>query len=171
MVILLNAALYQAGWVACTLGAAKGLPWVGPAAAAAIVAWHLVRARDFARESRLIALAGMAGLCFETLLLQSGLVAYPGGTAIAGLAPMWMVALWGLFATTFNVSLRRLRDHPVLAAALGGLGGPVAYYAGTRLGAIDLVAPAMALVAIGIAWAIATPLLMRAARRYDGYAA
>jgi hypothetical protein len=168
--LLLNAALYQAGWVACVLAAANGMPWIGPLVAAAIVAWHLARARDARLELRLVALAALAGALFETALLRSGWVDYPGGAAWLGMAPVWMVVLWGLFATTFNVSLRALRDRPVVAAILGAAGAPAAYYAGARLGALELVAPAAALGAIALGWAIATPALLRAARRLDGYA-
>lgn len=170
MFLFLNAALYQAGWVACTLGAANGLPWAGPAAAVAIIAWHLARAHRAAAELQLIAVAAVSGLVFETALLQAGWVAYPASSGAGVLAPAWMVALWALFATTFNVSLRILRERPVLAAILGAAGAPLAYYAGERLGAIDLVSPAPALAAIALGWAIATPSLMRAARRFDGFA-
>jgi len=31
-----NLVLFQAGWIACALGAAHGMPWVGPPGAAAI---------------------------------------------------------------------------------------------------------------------------------------
>ena len=170
MFLLLNAALYQAGWLACTLGAAHGLPWAGPAAAMAIIGWHLARARDAREELRLVAIAAGSGLVLETALLQSAWIAYPGGAGPGGLAPLWMVTLWGLFATTFNVSLRALRARPLLAALLGAAGAPLAYYSGARLGALDLLAPTPALVAIAVGWAIATPALLRAARRYDGYA-
>ena len=169
MFLVLNAALYQAGWLACTLGAANGLPWAGPLVAAAVIAWHLARARRPRGELLLVGAAAASGLVFETALLQSGWIAYPGGSG--DLAPLWMVALWGLFATTFNVSLRALRDRPVIAALVGAAGAPLAYYAGARLGALTLVSPGPALAAIAIGWAIATPALLRAARRLDGYAA
>lgn len=170
MFTLLNAALYQAGWLACTLGAANGLPWVGPLAAAAIVGWHLLRARRAVPEAWLVAIAAGTGLLFETALLQSGWIAYDAGVIAGSLAPLWMVALWGLFATTFNVSMRFLRDRPGIAAALGAVGAPLAYYAGERMGALDLVSPAPALAAIALGWAIAAPALLRVARRLDGYA-
>ena len=170
MFLILNAALYQAGWLACTLGTAHGLPWAGPVAAVAIIAWHLARARQAALELRLVLAAACGGLLFETALLQSGWIAYPGGS-MGDLAPLWMVALWALFATSLNVSLRALRDRPLLAAVIGAVGAPAAYYAGERLGAIDLVATTPAHVAIAAGWAIATPALFRVARRFDGYAA
>lgn len=171
MFLILNAALYQAGWAACTLGAAKGLPWLGPISAVCIVAWHLAWARRPVDEAHLVAVAACAGLLFETALMHTGWIAYPTQARGSDIAPSWMVALWGLFATTFNVSLRSLRERPAVGALLGAVGGPIAYYAGSRLGALEIVAPVPALVAIGAGWAIATPALFRAARRFDGYAA
>ena len=170
MFTLLNAALYQAGWLACTLGAAHGLPWMGPVAAAGIVGWHLARARRVVREGWLIALAALCGLVFETTLLATGWIAYPLGPGAGSVAPLFMIALWALFATTFNVSLRFLRERPAIAAAIGAVGGPAAYYAGARLGALQFVSRVPALVAIGLGWALAAPALLSAARRLDGYA-
>jgi len=170
MNVFLNAALYQAGWLACTLGAAHGMPWAGPAAAAAIIGWHLARARRASEELMLISATAATGLIFETALLQSGWVSYPGTFTPGSLAPLWMVTLWALFATTFNVSLRRLRDYPAVASLLGAVGAPAAYYAGAGMGALTLVAPGPALAAISLGWAIATPMLLRAAQAFDGYA-
>jgi hypothetical protein len=80
------------------------------------------------------------------------------------------VALWANFATTLNVSLRPLRDRLGVAALLGAIGAPVAYFSGSRLGALELTEMAPALVAIGAGWLFLTPLLFMAARRLDGYA-
>ena len=95
---------------------------------------------------------------------------FDSGVLLQGLAPYWMVALWAIFATTLNVSLRWLRGRAVLAAALAAVGGPAAYYAGAQLGALKLVAPGAALAAIGAGWAVIAPALLAAARRVDGYA-
>jgi non-ribosomal peptide synthetase component F len=81
-----------------------------------------------------------------------------------------MVALWAMFATTLNVSLRALRARPWLAAALGAAGGPLAYYAGARLGALQLADFHAGLAAIAVGWAWLTPLLLASARRNDGFA-
>lgn len=170
MNIVINLLLYQAGWLACVLGAANGLPWVGALAAAGIVGWHLVRAARPSREVALIAAAIVVGAVFETLLLQTGWVRFDTGVLLAGTAPYWMVALWAIFATTLNVSLRALRPYPWMAAAFGALGAPAAYYAGANLGAMEFAATGLALAAIGIGWAILAPALFGVARRLDGYA-
>jgi len=166
---IVNVVLYQAGWLACVLGAAHGMPWAGVVAAAAIVAWHLSRAGQPRAEARLIAAAIVVGAVFETLLVQAGWVRYAEGALVAGTAPVWMVALWAMFATTLNVSLRPLRTHPWVAAVLGAVGAPLAYYAGARLGALQLADFHAGLAAIAIGWAWLTPLLLASARRNDGF--
>jgi len=164
-----NVALFQAGWFACVLGAAHGMPWIGAIAAVLIVTWHALRAERAARELALVGVATALGMLFDSVLLQSRVVYFAVGSLVEGVAPYWMAALWAIFATTLNVSLRWLRTRPVLAALLGGIGGPLAYSAGGRLGAIEFTAAGAALAAIAIGWAVLTPLLFAAARRLDGY--
>ncbi|MDH3287056.1 MAG: DUF2878 domain-containing protein [Betaproteobacteria bacterium] len=170
MTLFVNFVLFQIGWFACVLGAAHGLPWIGALAAAAIIGLHLARATQPKLELALVAAAAVLGALFETFLVQAGWVRFETGVLFEDMAPYWMVALWAIFATTLNVSLRSLRPHLGLAALLGAAGGPAAYYAGARLGALELPAAGIALGAIGIGWAILTPALLRAARRLDGYA-
>jgi hypothetical protein len=170
MTVVINVALFQLGWFACVLGAAHGLPWIGPVAAVVIVTWHLAHARRAQPELALAAGALLAGAIFDTLLLHTGWIHFNAGALIPGTAPIWMMALWAIFATSLNVSLRWMRTRPGLAVIFGALGGPLAYYSGARLGALTFTAigPALGVVALG--WALLTPALLAAARRLDGYA-
>ncbi len=170
VIFFLNLLLFQIGWFAGVLGAAHGLPWAGVAAAAGVAAWHLWQARRPWQELKLLVLAVAVGAAFETALVQLGWMRFDGGALAIGTAPVWMIALWSNFATTLNVSMRALRERFLVAAALGAVGAPLAYYAGGRLGAVGFVEPAMALAAIAAGWALMTPLLFIAARRFDGYA-
>ncbi len=169
MAFVLNILLFQIGWFACVLGAAHDLAWAGALTALAIVAWHVARARDPKSELMLVACAAALGVVFESLLVQSGWIRFGAGVLIEGAATYWMVALWALFATTLNVSLRGLRARSWLAGLLGAIGGPLAYAAGARLGALEFVATGAGLAAIAAGWAVLTPLLFRAALRLDGY--
>jgi hypothetical protein len=168
--LLTNALLFQVAWFSAVLGAAKGMPWLGVVAIAAVAALHLARARLPSRELALLALAFAAGAIFETLLVQTDMLQFEGGALLAGTAPVWMVALWASFATTLNVSMRALRDRLFFAALLGAIGAPLAYYGGQKLGAVHMSDPGPALAIIAGGWAILTPLLFVAARRFDGYA-
>jgi hypothetical protein len=156
--MILNFVLFQAGWLACVGGAASGLAAEGALVAIAIVAWHIARAARPSREAALALAAAATGLVFENLLVAAGLVRVPDGV-------YWLVVLWALFATTLNGSLRALQGRPWLAALLGALGGPLAYYAGARMGALQFLQPAAMLAVLAAGWALATPLLALLARR------
>jgi hypothetical protein len=168
--LVLNVAAFQAGWFALVLGAAHGYGAWGVAFAALLVARHVVHAARPLDELALIVIAGALGGLFECVLAYSGLVGYGAAGNALALIPLWMVALWMLFATTANLSLRWLRQRTALAVLLGAAGGPLAYWGGVKLGALQLTDPVISLAAIGAGWAILLPLLLRLALHYDGYA-
>jgi hypothetical protein len=162
-----NLLAYQVAWFACILSAAQGMPWVGTALALSVVAGHVSTARSPKTELALIAAAGLIGWTWESILVQTGWIAYPSGNMITGFAPHWIVALWLVFATTFNVSLKWFKSHLAVVAAFGFIGGPLAFYAGEALGALTLT-PTFGLAAIAVAWGLLMPMLMLLARRLDG---
>lgn len=161
---LANFLLYQVVWFACVMGAAAGQPWIGVGTALLVIALHLGLAHTAATELKIILLTGLIGALWETLLVSQGWVRYAGG-GWPGFAPMWIIALWLAFATTFNVSLRWLQGRHGLSAALGLIGGPLAWYAGSRMGALELPDLKLDLLVIGVGWAVLMPLLLLMARR------
>jgi hypothetical protein len=167
---LLNFVLFQLGWFACVISSAAKLPLLGSAVAVAIIGWHLWRAQQPSREFYLIVTAMLIGVTWDSLLVWQAWLHYPAGILLPNTAPYWIVMLWALFATTLNLSLRWLKQHMRLAIVLGAVAGPLAYYGGARLGALDFVQPASALLALSIGWAVFTPLLILLSKRFDGYA-
>lgn len=167
--LIANVALFQAGWLACVMAGAHGQVWAALIGIAAVLGWHLFRARQPQRELALMACVALIGAVYETLLAQTGWMRATSGEWVPGMAAYWLVCLWAVFATTLNVSLSWLRARLLVAAAFGAIGGPLAYYAGSRLGALELAAPGPALVSIAIGWAVLTPALLMLSRRLDGY--
>jgi Protein of unknown function (DUF2878) len=165
--LLANIVSFQAGWFACVLGAARGWWWLGPLLVAAIAgAWLLVAPRPRGLAV-LLALTGIVGLCWDSWLAVLGLIAYPPGPLSPPLAPVWILAMWVSFATTLNVSLRWLRGRSWLAVLVGAVLAPLAYFAGARLGALQLAQPQLALLAQAAGWALLLPALVALARRCD----
>jgi len=167
MAIAANIVLFQLGWFACVLGAARGWSGIGALIALAIVAGHVLHARQPRRELVLVAIAAAAGMLADSLLAASGWLNYEGAAPVPGAAPYWIVALWALFAITLNVSMRPLRTRPLLGVPLGLVGGPLAYLGGEKLGAVALAQPLPALAALALVWAAATPLLLGLALRLE----
>lgn len=162
-----NLLAFQVGWWAVVLTAAYGQAVFGLLVVGLLLGWHLTRVRPRTGEAALVGLAMLIGLAFDGLLQASGWVAFAGGGVAKWLPPLWMVALWANFATTLNVSLRALRQRPLLAAGLGAVGGPAAYWGGAQLGAMTLHNAGTALVALTLGWALVTPLLLTVAARLD----
>jgi hypothetical protein len=167
MSVFANFLIFQAGWFATVLGAANGAPWLGPVAVLAAVVVHLRTANDAGAELRLLGSAVALGLVADSLLLATGWIAYPNGSWVPGLAPYWIITLWALFATTLNVSMRWMAGRYLLAAVFGAVGGPLSYLAGARLGAMSFVDTGAAVTALAIGWALAMPLLMWLAARFE----
>ena len=163
---IVNYEAYQAGWFAAVVGAALGHGDVGAALAAALIGLHLYLARERGRELALLALATCTGLAVETWQLQAGTYRTLSGAAPAGLPPAWLLALWAQFATTFRYSGRAVLARPATAMLFGALGGPLAFLAGERLGAVALTTPLWpGLVRLAVGWTAALALFSWVARR------
>ena len=156
-----NFLAFQLCWFSNVFGAARGWVWLGPTVALVWIAIHIGWQRPFPRaEVALLLTAGVIGYSADSLLVLSGLLAFPESSRLGGPSPMWMVCLWIGFGATFAHSLNWLRRRLVLAVALGAIAGPLAYLAGQSIGALSLTSRE-SLIAVGIQYAIATPLLFK----------
>ena len=166
--LLINLIAFKLAWLSSVLGGAYGLPLLGPAAVLVAIVIHLRRAGDPSRELMLIAATGIVGISVDSAMISSGLLAYPSGTLVAGLSPLWILGMWMLFATTFNVSFRWLQSRIALAAVMGAIFGPVSYYSGAKIGAVTLIDPLAAMIALSVTWGLMLPGLLLLAKRLDG---
>ena len=166
MTYALNYLLYQAGWFTCVLGAAGGRPWLAALAGAVLLAVHLGLARRRADELAL-ALAVMAiGLAVDALQIRLGTLRFSGGLLDPRLPPPWLVILWAQFATTLHFCLAWVRHSWWRSVPFGAIGGPCAFLAGARLGAVQLASPVWpSLLSLSVLWSVAMPLAATLAAR------
>ena len=102
---LLNFAMFYFGWFACVVGAAHGELWLGPSVVAVLVLIHLSLTPTPVPETWLILVIGIFGFAIDTAQASAGLYAFTRTSAAPWLCPLWMVALWMIFATTLNASM------------------------------------------------------------------
>ena len=153
-------------WFACILGAARGMPWLGPIVVAVLAAIHVARIGQPGRLATLFLAAAVGGYLVDSALVLGGIMTFPETARLGGPSTIWMVALWINLATTLHGCMHWLLDRPLAAAALGAIGGPLAYLGGERLGAVDFADPrAMSIAAVALAWVVSMPLLALAGRR------
>ncbi|MDM0111142.1 DUF2878 domain-containing protein [Variovorax sp. J22R133] len=165
-----NLVVFQSAWFAAVLGAAHHAPLLGTACVIGAIGWHVAISKRPGQEAMLVALACALGLVVETFTALQGNVSYPSGQPVSGLAPYWLVALWGLLAISLNVTLRWLRARWWLTAGLAAVAGPASFVSGVRLGGAQFIDMTSALVTLACIWALAMPLLVRLSMRFDGVA-
>jgi hypothetical protein len=165
---LLNVVLFQIGWFASVLGAAHGHPWLGPFVAVPIIGAHLWQAPDRVMAFRRVLFVGCLGTVIDSALGFLGLLQFQETVTPVWFCPPWLIALWTIFATTLRSSLAWLADRLRLAALLGGIFGPISYYAGQELGAFRLDGSLLlALLVFAPVWAALLPLLLWWSGRRD----
>ena len=166
MTFWLTLLAYQANWFAAVIGAGHGLWWPGVAAAGLFALWRLSVSPHRALEARLVVVALALGLLLENLWVRTGLLDYAVAWPWAG-SPAWILALWCAFALVVVPLLGYLHRRPWLAAALGAVGGPLAYLgAASGWDALRFSEPRWhTLLALGAGWALAMPALAALAAR------
>lgn len=157
---LSNFILFQAAWFAAVLGAAKGMPWLGPLAMVPVLGVHLTLAENRSGELKLLLTAGILGFLFDTVLVAAGVFLPVAYLLPRPFSPPWMVSLWLNFAATLNVSLAWLRGRYLLATVFGAIGGPMAYYSGARMGATEALPSVGGLLVLALGWGCMTPVLV-----------
>lgn len=159
--ILVNAGMFQAGWVLSVLyGNATAL-------VCALVAALVYRQWFFsgARDAYLIAATVALGFAGDTVLGLAGILVYPAGLPVP---PFWMVTLWLLFAMTLPWSLWPLARRRRIFSALCIVGGPFSYMAGERLTGVSFGwGLPQAVLVLGLLWFIHGLVLLEFVRRWE----
>lgn len=165
---LANLVSFQVCWFAFVWGGASGRWWLGFILLALFAAWQLKATRWPRSDLGLMGAALGVGLVVETLMAATGLFAYASPVPSTAFAPLWMLGLWINFGLTINHSMAWFKPRLLPAALFGLLGGPFAYWmAGRMWGALTIADPQWpALAVLGVAWAVAMPLLCVLAVRW-----
>ncbi|PPC85847.1 MAG: hypothetical protein CTY37_07345 [Methylotenera sp.] len=172
--LVINFVLFQIGWFACVIGAAKQMPWLGVAVVIAIIIWHLTQAKQAKKELQLLFITLVIGGTFDQIMLNHELISYQAHGWSNSIVPVWILALWAEFVTVLNVSLRWMKElkTPVrwlVSVLFGAIGGPLAYIGAEKLGAVTLNNLPISYIALGVGWAMLTPLLLKLSEKLDGF--
>jgi len=159
---LINVILYQCGWFCCVLGAVWGYPVAGALAAFSLLVLHLILASSRRVEIQLMLTACVIGVAVDSLQQAVGIFTFKQDSSWPLWLPLWVFVIWAQFATLFHYALRWMSGRYLIAVIFGMIGGPLAYWAGVRLGAATFGDnPVMSVLSLAVVWAIVTPILLR----------
>lgn len=150
---ILNIFLYQLIWFSSVLGGNKGT-----IIALTFLFIHLVITKTRVADLKMMGFMLFLGLLVDGTLLQVGFFTF----TITGFPiPLWLMVIWLGLAITPHHSLAWLKKRPLLSAVFGAIGGPVAYWAGTRMGAASFNWPLLpSLLFLAFIWAFIWTLVM-----------
>ena len=168
--LVVNFLAFQIGWFMVILGAAAGYPWVGPVYMMTWLALHIwALGETWSIEAKLIGIGALLGYAADSALVLGGWLSFPSYAQLGGPSPLWMVSLWMGFAATLCHALGWLGGRYWLAALLGAMFGPLAYWGGASLGAVTLHDnTVLALGMVSLAWLVALPALVWVRARCEG---
>lgn len=162
---LINQGLFQLAWPACVIGAAHGVFWAGVLVVGLLVVWQLSRSNRHPLDMRMVSVCLALGFVLDTAWIQLGLLEFAMPWPSGQVAPFWILLLWVAVALVINHSMAAFKHRLVVLALAGGIGSPMSYFAGSRFGAVEWLAPAWQVVlATGLSWAVVLPLLFWLAR-------
>jgi hypothetical protein len=163
---LLNFILFQVCWFSCVLSGASGHTKIGVIVALLVGGLQIASSKNRLNEFSFLLLACVLGTALDLIPMKYGMFSFVNPAAVPWGYPLWMSGLWLGFASTFRSSLSWLSGRYLLAAVFGFIGGPIAYFAGEKLGGIVLGADtSISLLVIGLFWAIVTPGLFMLSER------
>lgn len=158
MKLIGNALAYQAVWLSAIL-------WATPGAVVGciIILMLLIISERRGDDLRMAGFLIFLGLLVDGSLQQVGFFTFstPGSPI-----PFWLLVIWVGLAMTIHHSLAWLKDKLLLAAIFGGIGGPAAYWAGTRMGAASFKwSLTSSLFVLAVIWSLIFPTIMLLSRR------
>jgi len=155
-----NIILFQAGWLACVLGALYVSPVAGVIYAFCFIAYHLYLHKQPLNELVFILLITVVGYLIDSQLVRYGYFDYYDHQDWV-MAPLWIAALWAMFSTTIGRSLSWLSNRLAIAVMLGAIFGPVAYYSAAEIGAVSVLKNNQGLYVQSLIWAVMMPVMFR----------
>lgn len=153
MKILVNVLTYQAIWF-------SGIMWgnQGAILGCILLVIHLARSECRAADLKMMGFLLILGFLVDGTLQQVGFFSF---TTPGFPIPFWLLVIWLGLGVTPHHSLKWLKNKLLLACLFGALGGPVAYWAGTRMGAATFNWPLpSSLFVLVLVWSALFPAIM-----------
>ncbi len=157
MLRVFNVILFYALWFVCIATALNGKIVYALVFTVVSCSLHFLIIQDKLKEFLLLCFVVTIGFCLDTFFVSQSLIDYRSPNHFdERIAPLWVLCLYAFFATTFNHSMQWMQNRPFTSALFGGVGGPLTYWAGQRVGVVTIPASST-FVLIAIVWTFLVP--------------
>ena len=154
----INVGINQAIWFLCVLGGNAGALFALP-----LLVVNILLSPHKRADLQMIGLLLLIGVVIDGILQAIGFFSF---TSAGFPIPLWLAVIWGALAALPHHSLAWMKKRILLSALFGALGGPLAYWAGVRLGAATFHWPLLSSLALlAVVWAFLWTGVMAVAAR------
>jgi hypothetical protein len=154
----INVGINQAIWFICVLGGNAGAIFALP-----LLILNIFLSPHRRADLQMIGLLLIIGVLIDGTLQAIGFFSF---TSAGFPIPLWLAVIWVALAALPHHSLAWMKKRMLLSALFGALGGPLAYWAGTRLGAATFHWPLLSSLALlAVVWAFLWAVVMSVAMR------
>lgn len=145
---LTNAILFQACWFSAIM-----VSWQLALLPFALLLAHCLVVEKQSHPYAKLAFLACLGLLLDRLWFHLGWFRMPEPFRpdLVGM-PIWLVMMWSAFVLTLNSSLAWYQRYPSVFVIVCAVAGPLSYFAGQRLGVINITS--MGFVALTLQWAL-----------------
>jgi hypothetical protein len=155
---LVNLAINQSIWFLCVLGGNAGALFALP-----LLVLNILLSPHKRADRQMMGLLLLSGILIDGILQAIGFFSF---TSAGVPIPLWLAVIWVALAALPHHSLAWMKKRMVLSALFGALGGPLAYWAGVRLGAATFHWPLISSLALlAVVWAFLWTGVMAVAAR------
>jgi predicted neutral ceramidase superfamily lipid hydrolase len=169
-VVFLNFFTFYIAWWAILISQWKSNPLVGWVIWGAVILVHFfVVSINKKKDLIEVILIAAAGLVLDTILGKAGILTFNNSYSSV-LPPLWLVAIWIIFATTISYTFVLIRNKPLAQVVTGGFFAPVSYITGAKFGLLSVYQPFWAYYAIhGACWLVFFPLCFIISKKVKGF--
>jgi hypothetical protein len=131
--------IYQIMWFVLVISAGRPASMLAiPSTLMLVGLLLLLYSNNLKLDLVFIASAALLGFASDSILIGIGILEPVRSIMPAPFAPLWLASIWIIFVLFLRISLKSLQKRPLLQFIIGAVGGPLAYWSGTRLGALAL---------------------------------
>ncbi|MBU1568649.1 MAG: DUF2878 domain-containing protein [Proteobacteria bacterium] len=154
----INVGINQVIWFLCVLGGNAGAFFALP-----LLVANIVLSRHRRADLQMTGLLLLSGVFIDGILQTIGFFSF---TSAGFPIPLWLAVIWAALAALPHHSLAWMKKRRLLSVIFGAFGGPLAYWAGVRLGAATFHWPLLSSLALlAVVWAFLWTGVMAVAAR------
>lgn len=156
---MLNSLCFIIGLFWCMLWGIYGHPLIALQGAVFLIALQLYYT-EYKQDILLVGISTSFGFWFEMLLIHTNVIRYGD----SNFPPLWMIAIYPLFALLVNHVFSFLKDKAPLAFLIGFMGIPSIYFWLHTQGVLSFgYSPMLAWIIIGAFWGLLLNQLLKIA--------